>query len=106
MTDFQISYFQSCFICRLIFSYDGIDGKPQSEVDLTSLDIRLDTLELILDYIYTSEINLSEDNIQDLLQASDVLLLGQYFLLPFLYMHLCKVLNKSMAILEMTQDNM
>lgn len=61
---------------RLHFSYEGVDGSFRSEVDLTSLDIRKETFETILDYIYTSEIQLSEENIQDILQAADVLLLG------------------------------
>lgn len=62
---------------RLNFSYEGPDGNPRSEVDLTSLAIKMDTFETILDYIYTSEIQLSEENIQDILQAADVLLLDR-----------------------------
>ena len=63
---------------RLNFSFEVANSSPTSEVDLTSLQIRTDTFKIILDYIYTSEIELSEDNIQDVLQASDALLLGKF----------------------------
>lgn len=64
--------------CRLVFSYDDSTHSPAADpslVDLTSLGISVDTFQTILDYIYTSNISLCDDNIQDILQASDLLLL-------------------------------
>jgi kelch-like protein 16 (gigaxonin) len=46
-------------------------------VDLSPLQITADTFEIILDYLYTSEIVLDEENIQNILQAADLLLLTE-----------------------------
>ena len=67
-----------------MFSYEVINSSTKSEVDLTSMEITVDTFRTILNYIYTSEIKLCEDNIQDMLQASDVFLLGRYILSPII----------------------
>ncbi|VDI27637.1 kelch-like protein 16 (gigaxonin) [Mytilus galloprovincialis] len=63
---------------RLVFNYDDSTHTHTADpsiVDLTSLGIGEDTFATILDYIYTSNISLCDDNIQDILQASDLLLL-------------------------------
>ncbi|XP_062621476.1 gigaxonin-like [Saccostrea cucullata] len=73
---------------RLVYdkAYDyssSVEGKPASSmaghdsevVDLSPLQITVDTFEIILDYLYTSEIVLDEENIQNILQAADLLLL-------------------------------
>lgn len=44
-------------------------------MDLSPLQITAETFEIILDYLYTSEIVVDEDNIQNILQAADLLLL-------------------------------
>ncbi|XP_068238775.1 gigaxonin-like [Palaemon carinicauda] len=40
------------------------------------LDITVESFEIILDYIYTGKMSLDNDNIQDVLQASDLLLMN------------------------------
>lgn len=50
------------------------DNRP-GVVDLSPLQITAETFEIILDYLYTSEIVVDEDNIQNILQAADLLLL-------------------------------
>lgn len=63
---------------RLVFNYDDSTHSPSADpstVDLTSLGISEETFQTILDYIYTSNISLCDENIQDMLQASDLLLL-------------------------------
>ncbi|KAL8560902.1 hypothetical protein ACOMHN_059086 [Nucella lapillus] len=60
---------------RALFSYDGMLAQHNGKTCI-SLNVSVDTFHSILDYIYTCEIHLTEDNIQDLLQAADLLLLG------------------------------
>lgn len=54
----------------------GVD-LSSSVVDLSPLQITVDTFEIILNYLYTSEIVLDEENIQNILQAADLLLLAE-----------------------------
>ncbi|ESO82812.1 hypothetical protein LOTGIDRAFT_229825 [Lottia gigantea] len=64
---------------RAYFSYEVKTESLKTErvrVDLTPLEISIATFQDILDYIYTAEITLSTDNIQDLFQASDLLLMS------------------------------
>lgn len=71
------------FLFRLVFDKENdcsnspdstsssADNRP-GVVDLSPLQITAETFEIILDYLYTSEIVVDEDNIQNILQAADV----------------------------------
>ncbi|KAK6186567.1 hypothetical protein SNE40_008581 [Patella caerulea] len=89
---------------RAYFSYeahpDGTGNK--TVVDLTPLEISVETFHDILDYIYTSEITLSIDNIQDLFQASDLLLMSDLKNLCCEYLEHCISPQNCVGIREFT----
>ena len=59
---------------RALFNYN--EGLSQVEGKMCiKLAVSIDTFRSILDYIYTAEIILTPDNVQDILQAADLLLL-------------------------------
>ena len=62
------------YCVRALFSYDGSLSEHQGKTCI-NLSINASTFQSILDYIYTSEIRLTTENIQDILQAADLLLL-------------------------------
>ncbi|XP_076469866.1 gigaxonin-like [Babylonia areolata] len=59
---------------RALFSYDGKLALHEGKTCI-NLNMSVDTFHSIADYIYTSDVVLTEDNIQDVLQAADLLLL-------------------------------
>lgn len=77
--DFISLILMFCFFCllRALFSYDQnlskYDGKTC--INLDNLNLSVETFETILNYVYTSEVTLNTDNIQDVVRAADVLLL-------------------------------
>ncbi|KAL5021276.1 hypothetical protein ScPMuIL_000431 [Solemya velum] len=90
---------------RLVFSYGEGDEtlkepKKCTEKTLTSLQISADTFRAILDYIYTSNINLSDENIQDVLQAADILLIADLKDVCCEYLEGCISPNNCLGILE------
>ncbi|KAL3860467.1 hypothetical protein ACJMK2_010590 [Sinanodonta woodiana] len=91
---------------RLLFNYEE-PGSPivqsssvSTQLDLTHLSISSDTFETILDYIYTSDITLSDDNIQDILQAADILLLTDLKNMCCEYLEQCVTPHNCLGILE------
>ncbi|PVD20390.1 hypothetical protein C0Q70_18544 [Pomacea canaliculata] len=62
---------------RALFSYNKNQQQHDGKmcINLDSLNVGAKTFERILDYIYTAQVLLEPENIQDLLQAADLLLL-------------------------------
>ena len=54
---------------RALFSYDGNLAKHEGK-SCINLSVNLETFHSILDYIYTAEISLTTENIQDILQVN------------------------------------
>ncbi|XP_070574823.1 gigaxonin-like [Ptychodera flava] len=76
------SYFRS------LFNYSASENSDRRLViSLPELDVP--TFELVLDYIYTGEVTLNQDNIQDVFQASDVLLMANLKKLCCDYLEQC-----------------
>ncbi|KAI0211369.1 Kelch-like protein 2, partial [Lamellibrachia satsuma] len=50
-------------------------GLPDSESDTVKLNIDQATLKLVVDYIHSAEIKITVDNVQNLVESSDLLLL-------------------------------
>ncbi|XP_021379318.1 gigaxonin-like [Mizuhopecten yessoensis] len=90
---------------RLVFNYEPDPVNPtaqnkQETVNITSLGISFETFETILDYIYTSEIKISDENIQDILQAADLLLLVDLKELCCDYLEQCITAQNCLGIRE------
>lgn len=96
------------FLFRLVFdkendcssSSDSKGDNSSGLVDLSPLQITVETFEMILDYLYTSEIELDEDNIQNILQAADLLLLGELKQACCEYLLKCITAHNCLGILD------
>lgn len=64
-----------CFLFRVLYEFEEESQHGAHRTTEPRLDITCKTFELILDFIYTGRVVLDNDNIQDILQASDLLLM-------------------------------
>ncbi|XP_071957412.1 gigaxonin-like [Antedon mediterranea] len=67
-------YFRSLFNYEGRSSLESRNGKAIRNIDINDVNAR--TFDQIIKYVYCGEIELNEGNIQDVLQASDVLLMA------------------------------
>ncbi|GFS02086.1 gigaxonin [Elysia marginata] len=92
---------------RALFDYDQHTKKPEgstSPVSLDNLGIGENTFRLILDYIFTSEVSLNPNNIQDVLQAADQLLMSDLKDICCEYLNTCINAQNCIGILDFTSQ--
>lgn len=98
LTSIYISYFETSLIARLCFYillrilYEFEEGAQQgnNRTAEPTLDITCATFELILDFIYTGKVVIDNDNIEEILKASDLLLMTDLkvgFMLVTFFIH-------------------
>ncbi|XP_064115334.1 gigaxonin-like isoform X2 [Macrobrachium nipponense] len=68
------------------------------------LDITVQSFEIILNYIYTGKISLDNDNIQDILQASDLLLMNDLKELCIQYLMMKTDVDNCLGIYQFAQQ--
>ena len=57
--------------------FTGFDEKNKSRVILRDIDP--EALKILVNYVYTSEVEVSEENVQNLLPAANIMQLGKTF---------------------------
>ena len=60
---------------RVLFQFEEESQHGKVTTVEPELDMTVESFKVILDYIYTGRISLNNENIQDILQASDLLLM-------------------------------
>lgn len=82
----------ACPYFRLLYAYKN-ETCPEEiiKMEIEVQEITADTFECILDYIYTAEIKLTAENVQDVLQAAAI------FLMPELKQVCCEFLEECMS---------
>ncbi|GFO04933.1 gigaxonin [Plakobranchus ocellatus] len=93
---------------RALFDYDQhtTDTKDSASyvVSLDHLGIGANTFRLILDYIFTSEVQLEPSNIQDVLQAADQLLMSDLKDICCEYLNTCINPQNCIGIVDFTSQ--
>ena len=89
--------------CRALYSYSSDTGIDESGKTVHVDHVSTDTFMQIIDYIYTSVIGLTEDNIQDVLQAADVLLISHLKDLCCDFLEQCVSSANCLGICEFTE---
>ncbi|XP_074646021.1 gigaxonin-like [Tubulanus polymorphus] len=90
---------------RAVYTYDHhsvTDAAAAAEAVVLD-DISTQTFAQILEYIYTSVITLNEENIQDILQAADLLLLAELKSLCCEYLEQCLSSNNCLGIIDFSE---
>ncbi|KAG0729330.1 Gigaxonin [Chionoecetes opilio] len=64
-----------CPYFRVLFEFEDGSQQALSRTAEPTLDITCATFELILDFIYTGKVNINNDNIEEILKTSDLLLM-------------------------------
>lgn len=92
---------------RALFDYNQHSAKPQgatSSVSLDHLGIGENTFRLILNYIFTAEVSLNPNNIQDVLLAADQLLMSDLKDMCCEYLNTCINSQNCIGILDFTSQ--
>ncbi|XP_077983448.1 gigaxonin-like [Glandiceps talaboti] len=88
---------------RSLFNYDVTTKSTRSlKVNLAELNVA--SFDQILEYIYTSEITLNDDNIQNIFQAADVLLMSDLKQLCAEYLENCISPANCLGIINFTEQ--
>ena len=90
--------------CRSLIHYDATPGDSAtassssntddqantgSKVEVKLPNLSSDTFELVLDFIYSGEVSLNDDNIEDVLLAADVFVMEDLKALCWSYLSMC-----------------
>ena len=63
------------FLFRVLFEFEEGSQQGQNRTAEPTLDITCATFQVILDFIYTGKVVIDNDNIEEILKASDLLLM-------------------------------
>ncbi|XP_071092154.1 gigaxonin-like [Haliotis cracherodii] len=91
---------------RALFNYGEATETENGKtvINLGSASITMATFTLILDFLYTAEINLCPDTIQDVLQAADLFLLNDLKVLCCDYLDTCITPTNCIGIREFSSQ--
>lgn len=88
--------FESFVFPRILYEFEEGAQQGNNRTAEPTLDITCATFELILDFIYTGKVVIDNDNIEEILKASDLLLMTDLKVncLLFKYCFIYKLLPK------------